>query len=322
MTKYLRLFVSFGLLSWLAWRTDWVQVGEVFSRLRIEYWVAAVLMYAFIQVISGYRWQRIAEPLGFRIPLSRYVGFYYIGMFFNLVLPTSVGGDVIRACYLNSRSGRRRFAFLSVLSDRLSGFVVLFGLAGLAVLLCPITLPLWVTWSVFAAVVAAYCGLACLPVFIRLNRRLRFSLGRRFDNLGSDLLHSLRFAFRPSILLLSLVIQSGNILIVWLLGLSISAPIAWWYYWIVVPMVALLTLLPVSINGMGVREGGMVLFLAPMAVREGMAMSLAFLWFSVFTVTSLVAGGLVYLFGRFPPVEVEADTAGRTSESVAHRLAA
>jgi hypothetical protein len=64
-------------------------------------------------------------------------------------------------------------------------------------------------------------------------------------------------------------------------------------------MVSLLTMLPVSVNGMGVREGGTALFLAPLGVGEGTAMTLAFLWFAVYTATSL-AGGFVHLFGRFP----------------------
>src|SRR5262249_40042492 len=67
------------------------------------------------------------------------------------------------------------------------------------------------------------------------------------------------------------------------------------YYWVLVPMVTLLTLLPVSLNGMGIREGGMVLFLAPLGVGTGTALSLAFLWFAVFTAASL-GGGCVYLF--------------------------
>src|SRR5262249_43984584 len=68
---------------------------------------------------------------------------------------------------------------------------------------------------------------------------------------------------------------------------------------IVVPMVSLLTLLPVSVNGMGIREGGMVLFLAPLGVNEGTAGTLAFLWFAGFTAASLL-GGAVCLLGRFP----------------------
>jgi uncharacterized membrane protein YbhN (UPF0104 family) len=86
---------------------------------------------------------------------------------------------------------------------------------------------------------------------------------------------------------------------VWLVGRALGAGVPDAYYWIVVPMVSLLTLLPVSINGMGVREGGMLLFLRPLGVTDATALSLAFLWFASFSVVGLL-GGLVYLFGRFP----------------------
>jgi uncharacterized membrane protein YbhN (UPF0104 family) len=69
------------------------------------------------------------------------------------------------------------------------------------------------------------------------------------------------------------------------------------YYGIAVPMVTLLTLLPVSLNGMGVREGGMVLFLAPLGIPSSTALTLAFLWFSVFVAASMFGAG-IYLFGN------------------------
>jgi uncharacterized membrane protein YbhN (UPF0104 family) len=73
-----------------------------------------------------------------------------------------------------------------------------------------------------------------------------------------------------------------------------------------VPMVTLLTLLPISLNGMGVREAGTILFLAPLGVARSTALSLAVLWFAVFTTASLL-GGAVYLFGRFPKPEERTD---------------
>jgi uncharacterized membrane protein YbhN (UPF0104 family) len=59
-------------------------------------------------------------------------------------------------------------------------------------------------------------------------------------------------------------------------------------------MVSLLMLLPISVNGMGVREGGMVLFLLPLGVDESSAVTLAFLWFATGVAVSLM-GGVVYL---------------------------
>ena len=81
--------------------------------------------------MSSLRWRLMARAQGFDGSPLRYVGYYFIGMFFNLALPTSVGGDVVRVWYLAGHdgagpaSGRRLAALVSVLADRVNGVVVL-----------------------------------------------------------------------------------------------------------------------------------------------------------------------------------------------------
>lgn len=298
MSKFWRVTISGLLLCWLGWRSDWGRVIEVFSGLRLELWLAAVGLYVVAQFVSGLRWQVLAEPLGFQGSLRRFTGIYFIGMFFNLILPTSVGGDVIRAWYLDGKSGRRAAALLSVFMDRLSGLVVLLCLALVGELLSPVPIPQWIRLSVLAAVGSAVVGWCLLP-------RLTRFLPARHQTLSSDVLRSFSRVLHPAPLAMSLLIQSLNVVIVWLVGLAIAAPVPGSYYWIFVPMVSLLTMLPVSINGMGVREGATMLFLAPFAPADT-AMILALLWFTVTVAVSLL-GGLVYVFGRFPRVEVHSD---------------
>jgi uncharacterized membrane protein YbhN (UPF0104 family) len=294
VSRKLRLLVSAALLGWFACKTDWVQIGRAFAHLRVELWLAAVGLYALTQLISSMRWQCLAQPFGFQQPLAAYVRLYFVGTFYNLLLPTSVGGDVVRAWSLDDGSGRRGAAFLSVLADRLSGLLVLLAMAALATLLCPVPLRAWIPASVWATTGAAILGLASVPFLARNLRRLE---------IVSRLVAGLRlFLDRPRFLLitsvLSLLVQAGNVALVWLVGLAIEAPVPGSYYWIVVPMVTLLTLLPVSLNGMGVREGGLVLFLLPVGVPETTALALAFLWFLVFLAAGM-CGGALNLFDHF-----------------------
>jgi uncharacterized membrane protein YbhN (UPF0104 family) len=302
VSKKLRLLVSIALLSWLAWRMDWAQIAQAFVQLRLGLWVGAVGLYLVIQAVSALRWQLLARPLGFHEPLARFFGYYFIGMFFNLLLPTSVGGDVIRAWYLDARPGRRLPAFASVFADRFSGLLVLLAMACVAAVLCPIDLPPRITISVWATAGCAVLGLAALPILSRYTERV--------DRV-CRLVGGLRvYLAEPRLLLtstaLSLAVQAGNVLVAWLVGLAIAAPVPASYYWILVPMVTLLTLLPVSLNGMGIREGGMILFLAPLGVADATAVSLAFLWFLVFTTASLLGAGC-YLFGNFSRPEGQPD---------------
>jgi uncharacterized membrane protein YbhN (UPF0104 family) len=285
--------VSLALIGWLAWRTDWQQIRQAGANLRFAFWLAALILYLVIQMISGLRWQLLAKPLGYQGTIWQFTSFYFIGMFFNLFLPTSVGGDVVRAWYLGG--GSEPSAFLSVLVDRLSGLAVLLALACGAVILCPIRLPAWIVASVWCAAGAALISGLVLPALIRGSRR--FEKARRLAE------RSLVYLQQPRLLLgttaLSFFIQAGNVLLVWLVGQAVRAPVPASYYWIMVPMVTLLTMLPVSLNGMGVREGGTILFLTPLGVSHATALSLAVLWFAVFTAASLV-GGVLYLAQRSP----------------------
>jgi uncharacterized membrane protein YbhN (UPF0104 family) len=296
--KLLRLCVSGAILTWLALRLDWTQIGESFAHMHFGYWMAALLLYVATQIASALRWRMLAEPLGFNRPLGHYSSFYFIGMYFNLFLPSSVGGDVIRAMYLNGGSGRRLSAFLSVFLDRFSGLLVLLCLACIGVGLCPVPIPNWVPWSVWGTGLAALVGLLLLPTLAKLMSK--------FDRVHRLVSGVRLYLDKPGILLsttgLSLAVQAANVALVWLVGKSINAGVPASYYWVVVPMVTLLTLLPVTLNGMGVREGGMILFLAPLGVPEATAVSMGVLWFLVFTAASVLGGG-IYLFGNFPRPE-------------------
>src|SRR5437588_4669535 len=174
MNKKLRILVSVALIGWLAWRTDWQQIRQAGAHLRFGFWLAALVLYLGIQMISGLRWRLLAKPLGYEGSVWEFTGFYFIGMFFNLFLPSSVGGDVVRAWYLGG--GSELSAFLSVLVDRLSGLAVLISLACAAVILCPIELPGWILASVWCTAGAALASGLLVPLIIL--RSGRFEKGK------------------------------------------------------------------------------------------------------------------------------------------------
>lgn len=308
MKKVPRILGSIALLAVLAWRVDFARVGAALARVRWQGWLAAVLCYCFAQVVSSVRWQRLARPLGFGGRFRDFLSFYFIGTFFNLLLPTSVGGDVVRACYLDGRSGRRWPAFLTVLADRLSGVFVLLPMAAAAALV--IRQPAWAPWW---GAGAAGLTLAGVLVFLLLpDSASRFTAARR-DVWGKvRLIGAAAATYRqsPGLLLgascLSAVVQAANAVMVWLLawslGLSLDLPL----FFALVPLVSLLTLAPISLNGLGVREGSLVVLLAPLGVAAEEAITLSLLWFSVFVVAGLAGAGC-YLLGRFPHYEVGTD---------------
>ena len=105
---------------------------------------------------------------------------------------------------------------------------------------------------------------------------------------------------------MSILVQLTGVVSLWCIGMALGLDIPVAYYCILGPMVSLLTLLPISVNGMGVRELGTVAFLAPLEVHEDTAKTLALLWFAVNVAVSLL-GGMVYLFGAYPKAKTTAD---------------
>jgi uncharacterized protein (TIRG00374 family) len=318
VNKIVRLTASVVLLGFLAWRTDWRRVGDAFRHLRLETWVLALGVYALTQLVSALRWRMMARPLGFREPLGRYLSYYYIGMFFNLVLPTSVGGDVVRAWYLDGKSGRRLPAFVSVFADRISGVVVLLALTLIALAVCPLQLPGWLMATTAATAGGLLLALAAMFALFRTpglkmdgappatkSRRSRLRrIQSAVNEMQAAILPNRRLLLSTTVL--SLVVQLANVLVVWLIGQSLGLSVPASYYLLFVPMVSLVTLLPVSVNGMGVREAAVVVMLKPLGVDTSVAFTLSFLWFAVYTIPSL-GGVFFYLLGRFPRFEVRPD---------------
>ncbi|HMF18390.1 MAG TPA: lysylphosphatidylglycerol synthase transmembrane domain-containing protein [Gemmataceae bacterium] len=297
MNKLIRLGISAVLLAWVGSKTDWSKFGEAFSSLRLDLWLAGVGLYVLAQAISSRRWQIITRALGFNQSLGQLTRLYFIGTYFSLLLPTSVGGDVIRAWYLDNRSGRRLKAFLSVFLDRLSGLIVLLAMGCLAVVFSPIALEDWIVWSIWCMTVCGLVGLVALP------------LVAGWFPLGAGRIEQIKMAMRllrqPRLLagttFLALIVQALNVVIVWLIGMALHVNIPAAYYWLLTPMVTLLTMLPITVAGTGVRELTTVLMLAPLGVGHDLAVSLALLWFAVFAAVSLM-GGVVYLVGRSAPL--------------------
>jgi uncharacterized membrane protein YbhN (UPF0104 family) len=317
MRKYLRILGSVVLLAVIAWRLDWGSVAAAFARVRPGYFLLAVLLYVALQVVSSLRWRIFAAAQGFDGSPLRYVAYYFIGMFFNLALPTSVGGDVVRVWYLAGQdgsaptAGRRLPALVSVLADRVNGVVVLVLLACVSAALCPVALRDWIVWTVAGIGTATVAGLAAVPglrfVFVTYRRLAglpKLSHLRQLVDGGWSYCHQPRVLISAT--LLSVVVQVGNAGIGYLIGEALDLPVPVQYYGLIVPLVALLSLVPISLNGMGLREAGYVVLFGVLGIEAGDAVTFSLLMFAASASVS-VGGVGFYLLGRFPRYRPEAE---------------
>lgn len=309
----LKALVSLGMLSFLFSRIDMGQLLRALSLARPSYLIPILLAYFLGQLISSVRWALLARPLGFRNSLRDFATFYFIGMFFNLFAPSTVGGDVGRVFYLARGetkvdgqywTSHTTYALISVIADRTIGMAVLVWIGAMALVLFPTySIPWVVRYSTFALALVLILAWAVLPL---LNRFLK----RRGDSLGKNLAGSLETFWRNQQIilqtfLLSLVVHLIQAWIQLLLGRALDLEIPWSYCLILYPLVGIFSALPISLNGIGLREGGYLFLLQLIDVSSEKAVAFGLLWFIIVVLESLI-GGVVFIARKSRPVSSEA----------------
>jgi len=252
-----------------------------------------------IQVVCAYRWKIMAEVQGLSAPLKKFVLYYYIGMFFNLFLPTSIGGDIGR-CYLLSRDrAHLKQAVLSVLADRGVGFAAMTAIALAALSQSSVlVIPPALSWILYFS-----GGLLFLGFMIP------FSVRSWIETSWPWLSPVMSYWKSPGLLLclfsLSLILQASVIGLHILVGEAMGFSLPLGYYFVFTPLVVAVSMIPVSLNGLGLREGAYVFFLqqAGVPMEAGMAFGLS--WFSILFASGLI-GGIAWIVSpeRFDRDEV------------------
>lgn len=318
-SRRLKFIVRAGLsaliVGALAYKISWSSLGRVFGQMDMVLTTIAFVLLNVGQSVSSWRWKTIAEPLGFRETYSRYRALYYIGSFFNLFLPTSVGGDAVRAWML-ARTKRERWpAIGSVIADRVAGVTAMLMMACAATLAPMGESPWWVPvlpWGILGCLFLTMALLPRLAGYSQKTQALVDALGWSNGRRGTWW----------SAIGLSFIVQGLATFQVILIGFALGLPVPWYSYLVVVPLVTLLTMVLPSLNGIGVREGGLVLLLAPFGVSTEQALALGLGWFALSVGVGLV-GGMFYLFSdrSKTPVDTDLSVEGKDSHESVNRRA-
>jgi uncharacterized membrane protein YbhN (UPF0104 family) len=300
----LKLLVSLGLLAFFLSRIDFSQFVRVVTSADLFYLGVILLAYAAGQVVSCLRWIVLAYPLGFHFSFTQYLSFYFIGMFFNLFAPSTIGGDASRIFYLTRASKPRQqawgrqttHALVAVLTDRIVGMAVMVWLAALALLLFPqYPVPDVIRYVTFGLSLAFFASWFFLPLLNRLLRRLGYSAGE-YLRLSLETYWGRQQIILNSILL-SVIVHLNQGALQFYLGKAVALDIPWSFGFILYPLVGIFSALPISFNGIGLREGGYLFLLTQIGVSSEKAIAVGLLWFLVIVLDSLI-GGILYIAHR------------------------
>jgi hypothetical protein len=308
-----KLLVSGGLLTYFISRVHPERFLHTFATANY-YWISlALVVYLLTQAISAVRWSVLARPLDIETPLNDLLKYYLIGMFFNLFAPGTVGGDVSRIFYLvrdedahaKGRAVPTMRAAMSVLMDRAIGMIVLVWLGAAGLLLFPEYAVPPTVRSITLLLAAGFVGAALLlPLLRRVLPEDSHPLVVKI-RLG---LRSYRTQSRALMvaILVSLVVHLIQAWMHLVIGRALGLDLPYSFCIIVYPLVGTFAAIPVSLNGLGLREGGYIYLLAVIGIGTEHAIAFGLLLFLIVALDSLI-GGIIFLLQKSPkPARVTA----------------
>lgn len=296
----LRVAVSVALIAWVLRRAPLHEVFEAFRSADVRFVLLALLLNPLGYWASVSRWRLLIRSQGGDAPFGFLVRSFLVGVFFNNLLPSTIGGDAIRA-YDTSRTGiDRATAVAVVVVDRFIGLLALMFFAGVGLFLSghlTEEVPALYGW---VAGGAAVMGLTAALLFLPSRRapELLARLGPRFKKV-SDAVFAfqgrgavLAKAFGYSLVLQTLVVLNG-----WLLAKALHVPIPLPYFFLIVPLAIFVMMIPVSINAIGVRENVWAFFFAAFGVAGARGVAVAWLDYGLVLIQA-IAGGAIYAWGK------------------------
>lgn len=282
-----KLLVSSGLLYFVISKTGADKVIASLRGIDPLAFLLAVSLYIFAIYLSSVRWRLLLHE-GFE--LRKLFSLYFIGSFFNHLLPGIIGGDAVKAYYLYKDTGKGAPAIASVFMDRYIGFTALM-FVGLAAF--PFGLRYfrgsYIEWILPLMVFLFLLG--SFVIFgLNVGRRIRLLSGF-YDYF------SLYKGKRTVILktfLLSLVVQVVIVFAVYVLSLGLEVDVPLLPLFIFVPIISTISSVPISISGLGVREASFVLLFGSLGITPAQATAVSFAYF-LSVATGSLPGLIEYL---------------------------
>jgi glycosyltransferase 2 family protein len=318
-----KIVVSVGLLMWLFRSTDLSRLWDYVAKASFAWLAIALVLYLAQLLVSAWRWGLLLDAQHVQVPWRKLVDSYMVAYFFNNFLPSNIGGDVVRVRDTAGDTGSKTLATTVILFDRVIGVMALMLIAAVGATssatagegrLLPWTwlppLP-WVLWPALVAAAAALIVALERPGSVALLlhplRTLHAEwVGERIERVVAALG---RFRDRPQTLVWCFVgaICVQGILVVFYLAIvrSMGIPVPLWHLAVIIPLSFVVQMLPISVNGFGVREATFTVYFHQIGLPRESALVVSFMGAALMLLFSL-SGAVAYVArgaGRDAPME-------------------
>jgi len=293
LSNLFKLFISIAIIGFILYKLNITTLWHSILGANLGLLAAALLMQLLSQTVASYRWYLIMEMLKFKHPFSFYFKSYFKGSLFNQVLPTSIGGDAYRIAEVSTNGGLVKEAFYGVFIDRIVGLVGLLLLNLSANLIESNLLPHDVFITINTIILLALAGLLVLMAIHKFAIFDRYSITRLFFELS----HRFRFIYKTpkrisQQLGLSILTHLFSMLALFGIGhsLGINEPLV--TYLVLIPPAILLTILPISFAGWGVREGALIGLFLMIGIDKNLVAAMSLIYGVILIIAALP--GLVF----------------------------
>ena len=310
----LRIAISAALLALLISRINLDALIPRQRNITTLAWFALAIGSATIGIVlSAWRWQRVIDAFGIHVRLRTLTTHYFAGQFVGNVLPSTIGGDVLRVSRSAKNIGSTETAFGAVALERLTGFLALPLLCLVGFVIDPSLLDsstAWIALLVSGIALAALGAILFLAGHPRAAGRLRDRDNwLRFIGAIHVGIESLRRDRRQIVGVIgtaifyqaSVIATVGFVVLTLEVGVPFPALVAF------VPVVAMAQVVPISLSGLGIREGMLVLLLNPLGVSTGEAVGVGLAWYATMLIVSLI-GAPAFAVGHRAAAKAEPST--------------
>ncbi|MCO5387649.1 MAG: flippase-like domain-containing protein [Desulfosporosinus sp.] len=300
----LKILASILMLSWMFSTIEWQQITQILVHVN-GIWMAMALGWVVISVgVSAYKWQLILRASQLHVPLRVLWKTYWAGLFFNNFLPSSIGGDGLRIYWVGKVTGDMAGSTTSVVVERVLATIGLCLTAIFAILLTEVQIPhLLSFFGVVMLVGTLILSLFLFPHFADwLQRRLSF-LPKVQSFLAGIISHGIRLRNQPSLMFYALIgsvlFQTCVVMVNWCIFKALSVtdlnPIE---AAVIIPATSVAAMLPIGINGYGLREGAYIALFAPLGISGSIALTASILFALLVSFSSLWGGWIWIKEGR------------------------
>src|SRR3989338_2266190 len=303
VSNFLRVGISIILLYLLFRQVDRKALFEIIRGADKGLLFLAFCIFFFSYLLCIFRWEMLLKAVNIHLSLKRIIISFSGGVFFSLFMPSTIGGDLMRSIDLATHTKRPHEVVATVLLDRLSGYV---GLVLLALL------SLGFGWKVVQdkgvilaiAIITAVLIIVLFTLFnkfiySKISSALHSPKAGKFQQLVKDLHQEMHYFRRHkkviiNNLIFSILIQTVTPLTFYVVALSLGLKIKLAYFFIYLPIIGAITLLPISIGGLGLRDYATITFFAKAGVTNNLAFAMSLISFFFILVYAAI-GGIIYV---------------------------